>query len=142
MRIHVSLLLLGSLATTQVLAEACDVMTRSSSKAVQPVEQHTCYRFSGMPGDAIAWSCSNESKEMLNSEKRQVAQCERGSLGKCTAPLTQESLANPRSGGRGEPTTRPAVPENAQVITQYYSAADLGQAQIDCKNNSGVWELQ
>ena len=142
MRIQLSLLLLGSLASMQVLAEACDVMTRSSSSAVKPVEQHTCYSFTGMPGDAIAWSCSNESKEMLNSDKRQVAQCEQGSLGRCTAPLTQESLANPRSGGRGEPTTRPAVPTEARVVTHYYSTADLGQAQIDCKNNSGVWEVQ
>ncbi|CAG8863481.1 hypothetical protein PS627_00419 [Pseudomonas fluorescens] len=142
MRIHLSLLLLGSLVSTDVLAEACDVMTRSSSEAVKPVEQHTCYSFDGMPDNAVAWSCSNESKEMLNSEKRQVAQCQEGSVGRCTAPLTQESLANPRSGGRGEQTTRPAVPKDARVVTHYYSTADLGQAQIDCKNNSGEWQMR
>lgn len=142
MRAHLSLLLLGCLASTQVLAGACDVMTRSSSQAVKPVEQHTCYSFSGMPDEAIAWSCSNESKEMLNSEKRQVAQCGGGSVGTCSAPLTQESLANPRSGERGEPVTRPTVPKDARVVTHYYSMADLGQAQIDCKNNNGVWQLQ
>ncbi len=141
MRIYPWLLMLGALASTQVLAEACDVVTRSSSEAVTPVEEHTCYTFSGMPAEAIAWSCSNESKEMLNSEKREVPSCAQGSVGRCMAPLTQESLANHSSGGRGEPSTRPAVPDEARVLTYYYSTANLGQARIDCESNAGVWQV-
>lgn len=42
MRSFVWVVLVGSLVSTQVLAEACDVTTRSSSNAVKPVEGHTC----------------------------------------------------------------------------------------------------
>lgn len=140
MRAHVLLLLLGSLASGSALAEACDVSTRSSSAAITPVQQHTCYEFTGVPVGSINWSCSNESKEMLNSEKRKVAQCGDRSLGRCTAPLTQESLANPDSAGSDEPSTRPALSKDARVVTYYYSTANLGQARTDCEQNDGVWE--
>ncbi|MBK4993266.1 hypothetical protein IAE39_001440 [Pseudomonas sp. S37] len=140
MRFALYMALLGILSSGQVLAEGCDVVTRSSSEAVKPVQQHTCYRYSNMPAEAIAWSCSNESKEMLNNEKRRVERCADGSVGSCIAPLTQETLANPDAAGRDEPATRPALPKDARIITYYYDTSGLGQARSDCERNNGVWQ--
>lgn len=140
MRLTLLMVMLGSLASGEVLAEACEVMTRSSSEAVKPVEGRTCYSYSNMPSEAINWSCSNESKEMLSTEKHKVARCADGSVGSCIAPLTQESLANPKSAGRSEPSTKPALPKDARVITYYYDTPSLGQARADCERNDGIWQ--
>jgi len=140
MRLPLLMVMLGSLASGEVLAEACEVMTRSSSEAVKPVEGRTCYSYSNMPAEAINWSCSNESKEMLNTEKRKVARCADGSVGSCIAPLTQESLANPKAAGRDEPSTRPALGKDARVITYYYDTPSLGQARADCERSNGIWQ--
>ncbi len=69
------ILMMASLLSGQALAEACNVLTRSSSEAVTPVERHSCYSYSNLPAEAINWSCSNESKDMLNSEKQGRALC-------------------------------------------------------------------
>jgi hypothetical protein len=140
MRSFLLMVLLGSLVSTDALAEACDVTTRSSSTAVKPVEGRTCYSFSNMPAEAINWSCSNESKEMLSTEKHKVARCADGSVGSCIAPLTQEALANPKAVGGGEPSTRPALAKDARVITYYYDTPSLGQARNDCERNNGIWQ--
>ncbi|MCV9917443.1 MULTISPECIES: hypothetical protein [Pseudomonas] len=140
MRVPVLLLVLASLTSTQVLAEACDVITRSSSEAVTPVDRHTCYSYSNMPAEAINWSCSNESKDMLSTEKHKVARCADGSVGSCIAPLTQESLANPKAAGSDQPSTRPALSKDARVITYYYDTPSLGQARNDCERNNGIWQ--
>ncbi|QHG65122.1 hypothetical protein [Pseudomonas putida] len=140
MRMHLIMTLLASLASGEVLAEACDVQTRSSSEAVKPVEHHTCYSFSNMPAEAINWSCSNESKDMLSTEKHKVARCADGSVGSCIAPLTQETLANPKAGGRDQPSTKPALSKDARVITYYYDTPSLGQARADCERAEGIWQ--
>ncbi|HDS1755265.1 hypothetical protein [Pseudomonas sp. M5] len=140
MRLSLLMVVLGSLASTQVLADACEVMTRSASEAVKPVEGRTCYSYSNMPAEAINWSCSNESKEMLSTEKHKVPRCADGSVGSCIAPLTQETLSNPKSTGRDEPSTRPTLPKDAQVITYYYDTPSLGQARTDCERNDGIWQ--
>ncbi|WP_449433031.1 hypothetical protein [Pseudomonas putida] len=140
MRFTLLVMMLGSMASTEVLAEACEVLTRSSSEAVKPVEQRTCYSYSDMPAEAINWSCSNESKDMLSTEKHKVARCADGSVGSCIAPLTQETLANPKAIGRDQPSTRPALPKDARVITYYYDTPSLGQARIDCERNDGIWQ--
>lgn len=140
MRFPLLVLLLGSLASGEALAEACEVLTRSSSEAVKPVEQRTCYSFSDMPAEAINWSCSNESKDMLSTEKHKVARCADGSVGSCIAPLTQEALANPKAAGSSEPSTRPALPKQARIITYYYDTPSLGQARADCERSDGIWQ--
>ncbi|WP_054902530.1 hypothetical protein [Pseudomonas sp. NBRC 111131] len=140
MRRSLILALLGAVASGQAMAEACDVQTRSSSEAVKPVEQHTCYSYSNMPAEAIDWSCSNESKDMLSTKKHKVARCADGSVGSCIAPLTQESLANPKAAGRDEPSTKPALAKDARVITYYYDAPSLGQARADCERSDGIWQ--
>ncbi|RCL24202.1 hypothetical protein C6A77_16620 [Pseudomonas sp. AFG_SD02_1510_Pfu_092] len=140
MRCSVMTLMLVSLVSGEVWAEACDVMTRSSSEAVKPVEQHTCYTYGNMPPEAINWSCSNESKDMLSSEKHKVARCADGSVGSCIAPLTQEALANPKAGGNDQPSTRPNLPKDARVVTYYYDTPSLGQARTDCERSNGIWQ--
>ena len=139
MRVALLMMMLTSFASTNVLAEACNVLTRSSSEAVKPVEQHTCYSYSNLPAEAINWSCSNESKDMLSTQKQKVARCADGSVGSCIAPLTQEALANPKAGG-GHPSTRPALSKDARVITYYYDTPSLGQARADCERSDGIWQ--
>ncbi|WP_296233431.1 hypothetical protein [Pseudomonas sp. UBA4617] len=140
MRIALVTLMLMSLVSGKVLAEACDVMTRSSSAAVRPVEQHTCYTYGNMPPEAINWSCSNQNKDMLSTEKRKVARCADGSVGSCIAPLTQEALANPKAAGNDQPSTRPTLPKDARVVTYYYDTPSLGQARTDCERSNGIWQ--
>nr|WP_179058664.1 hypothetical protein [Pseudomonas taiwanensis]NWL76478.1 hypothetical protein [Pseudomonas taiwanensis] len=142
MRLAPLIPLLFLLGTGSALAEACHVMTRSSSSAVPAVEMESCYEFTGVPESTIDWSCSNESKEMLSSQKHPVERCADGSDGQCIAALTQESLANPRSGAENESQARPAIPNDAKVITYYYSVANLGQARTDCENSGGTWREQ
>ncbi|MBH3447353.1 hypothetical protein I5S84_00670 [Pseudomonas putida] len=136
MHVRILTLMVVSLVCGQAVAEGCNVLTRSSSDAVTPVERHTCYSYSNLPAEAINWSCSNESKDMLNSEKSKVARCADGSVGSCIAPLTQEALANPKSVG-GD---KPALPKDARVITYYYDTPSLGQARTDCERNNGIWQ--
>jgi hypothetical protein len=93
-----------------------------------------------MPAEAINWSCSNESKDMLSTQKHKVARCADGSVGSCIAPLTQESLANPKAAGGDQPATRPSLPKEARVITYYYDTPSLGQARTDCERNDGIWQ--
>lgn len=142
MRIAPLLPLLCLLGTGSTLADACHVMTRSSSASVPEVETESCYEFTGVPETAIDWSCSNENKDMLSRQKRQVERCADGSQGQCITALTQESLANPRSGTGNESQAYPAVPNDAKVITYYYSVANLGQARTDCENSGGTWREQ
>jgi hypothetical protein len=70
------LLLIACLSPALAMAESCDVLTRSQSPSVPVVESHSCYEYDGMPVNAIDWSCSNESKDMLTSTKKKVEQCD------------------------------------------------------------------
>ncbi len=130
------------LYSANLLADGCQVRTQTSSNAVPEVASESCYEFSGVPSEAIKWSCSNESKEMLNTHKELVAQCSSGSRARCTAALTQASLANPEASARDTPQARPGVPNDAKVITHYYSAEHLQQARVDCESSGGSWSIR
>ncbi|MCF4994738.1 hypothetical protein GIW70_06360 [Pseudomonas syringae] len=136
------LLLLASFVPGLAMAEGCDVLTRSSSPSVPAVETHSCYEYEGVPVDAIDWSCSNESKDMLNSTKKKVARCADHSAATCTATLTQESLANPHSTSKDKDAKALNIPDNAKVTTYYYGAEHLSQAKIDCENGGGNWKAK
>ncbi|BCJ07229.1 hypothetical protein PRtIB026_A30430 [Pseudomonas sp. RtIB026] len=45
-------------------------------------------------------------------------------------------MANPDATGRGEPSTRPAVPKDARIITYHCDTPSLGQARSDCERNN------
>lgn len=95
------LLLIATFAIipTCVMAEGCDVQTRSSSASVPAVETHSCYEYEGMPVDSINWSCSNESKDTLNATKKKSI----------AATTTTRPPAPPASPRNPWPTrTRPA----------------------------------
>ncbi|MHC8343706.1 hypothetical protein [Pseudomonas sp. RT6P73] len=136
------LFLLASLSPTLVFAEGCDVLTRSQSPSVPVVESHTCYEYEGMPVNAIDWSCSNESKEMLTSTKKKVEQCDDHYQAACIATLTQESLANPHSTSKDKDSKSLNIPDNAQVTTYYYGAEHLNQSKIDCESGGGHWKAK
>ena len=136
------LLLIASLSPTLAFAQGCDVITRSQSPSVPVVETHSCYEYEGMPVDAIDWSCSNESKEMLTSTKKKVAQCGDHYQASCMATLTQESLANPQSISKDKNSKSLNIPDNAQVTTYYYNAEHIDQARIDCESGGGHWKAK
>ena len=140
MRAIIPGLLVGALTAGDALAEACHVSASASSEAIKEVEQEYCYEFVGMDDGAIDWSCHNETGDMINSQQRKVASCAEARLGTCEAALTQETLTTPRSGDddRGEP--RPAVPNDAKVLTHYYQVGDLKQVRIDCESAGGTWQ--
>ncbi len=124
------------------LAQGCDVLTHSQSASVPVIDSHTCYQFEGMTADALDWSCSNESKEMLATTQKRVDQCAEGFHAICTAKLTQESLANPRSTRKDESESSLSIPDNARVTTRYYGTENLSQARIDCETGGGRWETR
>jgi hypothetical protein len=136
------LFLLASLSPTLVFAEGCDVLTRSQSPSVPVVESHSCYEYEGMPVNAIDWSCSNESKEMLSTTKKKVEQCDDHYQATCIATLTQESLANPHSTSKDKNSKSLNIPDNAQVTTYYYGAEHLNQSKIDCESGGGHWKAK
>ncbi|HZX16767.1 MAG TPA: hypothetical protein VFF22_07870 [Pseudomonas sp.] len=141
MDIRALLLLVGSsFAGSSVFADACHVSQSTTTSQVPAVVMESCYEFTGMPADAINWSCSNESNQPLGSEKKKVVSCKSGSVAVCSAALTQESLANHRSTGDNEQAADLNVPEDAKVITRYYSLEDSQQAKIDCENGGGTWK--
>ncbi|WP_223569976.1 hypothetical protein [Pseudomonas sp. BF-R-26] len=133
------LLLIVCLCPTWVMAQGCDVKTRSQSPSVPVIETHSCYEYDGMPVDSIDWSCSNESKEMLTSTKKKVAQCGDHYRATCLGTLTAEALANPQSISKDKNSKPLNIPDNAQVITYYYSIENLPQAKIDCETGGGKW---
>jgi hypothetical protein len=136
------LLLIVSLCPALTMAQGCDVITRSQSPSVPVIESHTCYEYENMPVDAIDWSCSNESKEMLSSTKKKVAQCADRYQATCVGRLTPESLANPQSTSKDKNSKAPNIPENAQVSTYYYNAENLAQSKIDCETGGGSWKTK
>jgi hypothetical protein len=136
------LLLITSLSPALAMAQGCDVITRSQSSAIPVIESHSCYEYEGMPVDAIDWSCSNESKEMLSSTKKTVAQCADHYQATCLATLTQEALANPQSTSKDKNSKSLNIPDNAQITTYYYNAEHLAQARIDCENGGGRWKTR
>ncbi|MEZ1314950.1 hypothetical protein QIW53_02930 [Pseudomonas fluorescens] len=136
------LLLIASFSPTLAFAEGCDVLTRSQSPSVPVVESHSCYEYEGMPVNAIDWSCSNESKEMLTATKKKVAQCDDHYQATCVATLTQESLANPHSTSKDKNARSPNIPDNAKVTTYYYDAEHLSQVKVDCESGGGHWKTK
>ena len=140
MLIKATALLVASLAAPLALAEGCHILTRSSSPGVAPVETESCYEFQGMPEGTINWSCSNESQETLGTRQEKVAKCDAGYLARCSAAITQETLANRRSASDTPQTIEPGVPDDARVVTYYYGLDDRAQARSDCEKGGGTWE--
>lgn len=136
------LLLIASLCPSLTMAQGCDVITRSQSPAVPVIESHTCYEYENMPVDAIDWSCSNESKEMLTSSKKKVARCGDQYKATCVGKLTPESLANPQSTSKDKDSKSLNIPADAQVATYYYDAEYLAQSKIDCETGGGSWKVK
>jgi hypothetical protein len=124
------------------MAQGCDVQTRSQSASVPVIESHTCYEYSGMPVDAINWSCSNQSKEMLTSTKNKVEHCANHYQATCIGTLTAESLANPQAMSKDKSSKSLTIPDNARSITYYYDAQNLNQSRIDCVTGGGEWKAK
>jgi hypothetical protein len=136
------LLLIATLSPALVMAQGCDVLTRSQSASVPVIESHTCYEYSGMPDDAINWSCSNQSKEMLTSTKNQVEHCADDYRASCIGTLTAESLANPDAMSKDKSSKSLTIPDHARSTTYYYDAENLNQSRIDCGTRGGEWNAK
>jgi hypothetical protein len=134
------LLLIACASPATVMAQGCDVSTRSQSPSVPAIETHSCYEYNGVPAETLAWSCSNESKGTLTTRKSQVERCAEGYVATCQAPLTQEALANPRATRQDQSGGSASLPDNAQVTWYYYGVDQLQQAQRDCETTGGQWK--
>jgi hypothetical protein len=103
------------------------------------IESHSCYEYKGMPAETLDWSCSNENKGTLTTQKRKVERCAEGYVATCQARLTQEALANPRSTSKDKHGGSANLPDNAKVTWYYYGIEQLQQAQEDCESTGGNW---
>ncbi|SFG64629.1 hypothetical protein [Pseudomonas sp. NFACC45] len=137
-----TLLLIACASPAVAMAQGCDVITRSQSQAIPKIETHSCYEYKGVPAEAIGWSCSNESKGALSTQKNPVERCAEGYVATCQARLTQEALANPRSTSKDRSGGSANIPNDAQVTWYYYDAELLAQAQKDCETTGGRWKNQ
>ena len=142
MKARLLALLFSSVASTGVWAEACMVDIRSQSAAVPMVEGKTCYEYQGAPAGSLDWSCSNESKETLTTNKHKVASCPAKPSGTCTATLTQEALANQRSSSKDKNADSVNIDKGAKVLTYYYDLKDASQVRTDCEKAGGQWGIQ
>ncbi|GLK89345.1 hypothetical protein [Pseudomonas turukhanskensis] len=142
MNTRVLVVLLTSFAANGAWAEACMVETRAQSAAVPMVEGKSCYEYKGVPAGSIDWSCSNESKETLTSQKKKVASCPQNAVGTCKATLTQESMANQHSSSKDSQAESANIPKGAQILTYYYDLKDQSQARTDCEKAGGQWQTE
>jgi len=140
MKAKVLLLVAVCVNPAAVMAQGCDVSTRSQSQSVPEIETHSCYEYKGVPAEAIGWSCSNESKETLSTRKTPVERCAAGYVATCEARLTQEALANPRSTSKDKTGGSANIPDSAKVTWYYYNVEQLQQTQKDCETNGGRWQ--
>ncbi|MET3457777.1 MULTISPECIES: hypothetical protein [Pseudomonas] len=136
------LLLIACASPAAVMAQGCDVITQSQSQSVPVIESHSCYEYKGVPAETLDWSCSNESKGTLSTQKRKVERCAEGYVATCQARLTQEALANPRSTSKDKRGGSANLPDNAKVNWYYYGVEQLQQAQKDCESTGGEWKNQ
>lgn len=136
------LLLIASSFPATVMAQGCDVITGSQSQAVAQIETHSCYEYQGVPDEAIRWSCSNEDKGALSTQKKLVQSCNKKAVATCKARLTQEALANPKSTSEDKDGASANMPDDAQVTRYYYDVEQLQQAQRDCETTGGSWKNQ
>ncbi len=139
MQAAIPLFVLACLAASDALAEACHVIAEPSSTAVPAVAEELCYEFSGVDEGTIDWACGDQGGSMIDQRQQRVAKCATGSVGRCEAALTQETLSNYRSFDEDQGKPRPAVPNDARVITHYYRSDDLKQVRIDCESSGGTW---
>lgn len=135
----VLLLIVGS---SEVLAAACQVSTRSLSQKIPAVVMQSCYVYEGMEEGAIDWSCSNENQGMLDHEKKLVENCSSDYFGSCTSTLTQESLANHKAIGDIKTGTPMAIPNDAKIVSYFYQVDEKEQARKDCTAAGGNWQDQ
>lgn len=132
--------LLGGLSAAQAFAGGCQVSTRSLSHEIPSVLLDSCYEYEGMEAGAIDWSCNNETQGMLDHQKQPVARCSTDYLGRCTAALTQEALANPSAVSGVKEGTTMAIPDDAKIVTYVYRIEDKEQARKDCEVAGGEWQ--
>ncbi|MBU1331294.1 MAG: hypothetical protein KJ884_06505 [Gammaproteobacteria bacterium] len=122
----------------EALAEACQVTTRPLSEQIPNVERQSCYEHQGMPADSIAWSCSNEQEQMHDVKKTRVPACPQGHVARCSAALTQASLANHNAAGEGDEQTL-RIPDDARLVTYYYALDEVEQVRKECETSGGTW---
>jgi hypothetical protein len=130
-----------AIASTEALAAACEVSTRSLSQKIPAVVTQSCYVYEGIEEGAIKWSCSQEDDVgMYDYDKKLVETCPSDYLATCTSTLTQESLANHKAIGDIKTGTPMAVPDGARMITHFYNVEEQEQARKNCTTLGGNWQ--
>jgi len=126
------------------LADSCYVRVNEQTGIQLAGSSEYCFEHQGMPADSFDWVCDDEerSKDLLGTRKRERDKnCPTGYFGKCTATLTQESLATEQATGQyGEGVfTAPQIPDDAKLVTYHYQASGRAQAKVDCESAGGRW---
>lgn len=139
----VSFAVLLSLGSAGAFADACYVTVDSSLAGPTGAREETCIEHLKAPQGSLDWACRSDS-DVQGASREKRAECPSGFFGKCTAELTQEALANPRSAGQKteSPFEAPQMEDQAQQITYHYRALDGAQAKLDCENAGGEWQEQ
>lgn len=131
------------LGSAGAFADACYVTIDSALAGPTGAREEMCYEHKGAPDGSLDWSCQSE-KDVQGASREKRESCPSGYFGKCTAQMTQESLANERSVGRKteQPFEAPQFNDQARQITYHYRALDGGQPKLDCEKAGGEWQEQ
>src|SRR5690606_28821845 len=122
-------------------ADACYVTIDSSMAGPTGAREESCFEHQGAPQGSLDWACQSD-KDVQGASREKRAECPSGYFGTCSAELTQEALANPKSAGQktDSPFDAPQLAEQARQITYHYRALDGAQAKLDCENAGGKWQ--
>lgn len=129
-------LIIGS---SDALAAACQVSTRSLSQKIPAVVTQSCYTYEGIEEGAIRWSCSQDDDVgMYDYDKKLVENCPSDYLATCTSTLTQAALRNHKAISDISVGTPMVIPDGAKMITYFYSVEE--QARKNCTALGGNWQ--
>ncbi|MFC0668752.1 hypothetical protein ACFSKY_13690 [Azotobacter chroococcum] len=136
----IGVFLCAGLSSPRLLAEVCHVTEQLAVAGTANDVRESCFEHRGMPAGSLDWSCNTEKSPVAGVHKEKRANCPSGHFGKCTAALTQETLANEDASGQFVQGTWPdPLPDDAQILTYYYQVHDREQTRIDCENGGGKW---
>lgn len=131
-------LIIGS---SDALAAACQVSTRSLSQKIPAVVTQSCYTYEGIEEGAIRWSCSQDDDVgMYDYDKKLVENCPSDYLATCTSTLTQAALRNHKAISDISVGTPMVIPDGAKMITYFYSVEEQEQARKNCTALGGNWQ--
>ncbi|GAB3395483.1 hypothetical protein [Azotobacter armeniacus] len=138
--LSIGVFLCAGLSSPLLFAEACHVTEQLAVAGTATDVMESCFEYRGMPAGSLDWACSTGTNSVSGAHKEKRANCPGDYFGKCSAALTQETLANEEARGQyGQGTWPDPLPDDAQIVTYYYQVQNQAQTRIDCENSGGKW---